>query len=317
MTDSVPKVFFSYSHDNQSHKDWILYLATRLMSNGVDVILDQWDLALGEDLPRFMESSLRDADRVLAICTSQYVEKANASNSGGVAFEKMILTGQMMRNITAERIIPVLRDNDSECRPTFLESKVFIDFRDDALYQSKYAELIREIHGEKIKPRPPLGDNPFKKKGGIPQLKLSDRPERYVSPALSGQVTFDYSNNNGRFVIGAGDMAFRTMWSSASNRSIHAYSDPSDIRSVALAIGFESIEAIQDASIYDASSRVRTPHLGEIVVWQNTSGYFAATRIENLKSRSHGDSTDEVTFSYSIQPDRSPSFSSVKTNTPD
>ena len=57
-----PKVFISYSHDSQLHKDWILGLATRLVKNGVEVILDQWDIALGGDLPRFMESGLTAAD---------------------------------------------------------------------------------------------------------------------------------------------------------------------------------------------------------------------------------------------------------------
>ncbi|MDR1387396.1 MAG: toll/interleukin-1 receptor domain-containing protein [Propionibacteriaceae bacterium] len=39
--------FVSYSHNHQSHKDWVLALATRLRSLGVDVILDQWDLTPG------------------------------------------------------------------------------------------------------------------------------------------------------------------------------------------------------------------------------------------------------------------------------
>ena len=45
MTGFVtPRVFASYSHDSQSHKDWVLMLATRRVANGVDVILDQWDV---------------------------------------------------------------------------------------------------------------------------------------------------------------------------------------------------------------------------------------------------------------------------------
>ena len=66
----APRLFISYSHDDQAHKDWVLNLATRLVNNGVDVILDQWNMALGGDLPRFMETGLVDADRVLAICSA-------------------------------------------------------------------------------------------------------------------------------------------------------------------------------------------------------------------------------------------------------
>jgi hypothetical protein len=38
-----PQVFISYSHDSDEHKNWIIQLATRLRSNGVDVILDVWN----------------------------------------------------------------------------------------------------------------------------------------------------------------------------------------------------------------------------------------------------------------------------------
>ena len=308
MGTAPPKVFVSYSHDSEPHRDWVLTLATRLVKNGVDVLLDQWDLNLGSDLPRFMASGLSAADRVLSICTRSYTTKAN-DGTGGVGYETMILTTQVMKDVTADRIIPVIRMNDLDpLVPTFLASRVYVDFRDDLAYEAKYGELLREIHGQKIKPRPPLGQNPFLV---IPELMapiVSFGPERYVSPAMSGLVTFDYSNNNGRYVLGAGDMAFETAWSGGSNASIVAYNDPPSIRAVALAVGAKEIVDVIDASTYDTSSRVRRPKLGEIAIWQNTAGFFAATKIEKLKSRSHGDDKDEMVFSYVIQPNRTPSF---------
>ena len=51
-----PKVFISYSHDSQSHKDWVRQLATDLRDKGIDAILDQWELKLGDDLAAFMEA---------------------------------------------------------------------------------------------------------------------------------------------------------------------------------------------------------------------------------------------------------------------
>ncbi|WP_419903525.1 toll/interleukin-1 receptor domain-containing protein [Kiloniella sp.] len=66
----TPRLFTSYSHDNQAHKDWVLNLSTRLIKNGIDVVLDQWDMSLASDLPSFMEVGLKDADRVLAICSA-------------------------------------------------------------------------------------------------------------------------------------------------------------------------------------------------------------------------------------------------------
>jgi hypothetical protein len=107
-------------------------------------------------------------------------------------------------------------------------------------------------------------------------------------------------------------MAFETAWSGGSNTSLHAYTDPPSIRSVALALGVANITDVTDAAIYDTSSRVRSPQLGEIVIWQNTAGYFLATKIEKIQSRGHGCSVDEITFSYAIASNKSTSFAHAK-----
>lgn len=308
MPPTPPKVFVSYSHDSEAHKGWVLRLATRLVANGVNVILDQWDLTLGGDLPRFMESGLTDADRVLAVCTENYVEKANAG-VGGVGYEKMILTGQLMQNVMTARIVPVIRANPLVLPvPIFLSSRVYIDFRDDLAYEIKYGELLRDIYGQGVKPRPPLGINPFISAPAPTDPLVSFGPERYVSPSLTGTVEFDYSNNNGRYVVGAGDMTFETAWSRGGNTSIHAYRHPPSIRSLALAIGVKNIGDIADARAHDTSSRVRDPKLGEIVIWQNTAGYYLATKVEALQSRGHGSTVDAIRFEYVIAPNKSTSF---------
>lgn len=278
------------------------------MANGVDVVLDQWDLTLGSDLPRFMEQGLSAAHRVLAVCTEFYVNKANAGR-GGVGYEKMILTAQLMQGVTSDRIIPVIRSNTLEVPvPIFLSSRVYLDFRDDLTFEQKYAELIRDIHGQEVKPRPPLGRNPFESTPTSMAPIVSFGPERYVSPALSGEATFDYSNNNGRFIFGAGDMAFETAWSRGGDNAIHAYTDPPSIRSVAIAVGAERICDVRDATQYDPSSRVRTPHVGEILVWQNTAGYFLATKVLSIRTRKPGITFDEISLEYKIEPTKSASF---------
>lgn len=309
---TAPRVFISYSHDDQAHKNWVLNLATRLVRNGVDVTLDQWDIGLGGDLPHFMESGLTAADRVLAVCTPAYVLKAN-KGQGGVGYEKMILTAQLMANIGAERIIPIVRGaGHTGVVPIFLGSKLYVDFRDEGRYEAGYAELLRDIHGEQISPRPELGPNPFRTPPPpVIDPRLAFASERYVSAGMAGEVVFEYSNNNGRYVVGAGDMAFETAWSSGGNTSIHAYKVPPSIRTVALAVGVVQIVDIVDAAIYDTSSRVRTPRVGEIVVWQNSSGYYLATRLERVAARSHGAQRDEVVFSYVIAPSKSTSFRST------
>lgn len=308
MTEA-PRLFISYSHDDEAHKAWVLKLATRLVKNGVDVVLDQWDMSLGGNLPTFMEKGLTSAVRVLAICTATFVKKAN-EGQGGVGYEKTILTGQLMQDVNTDRIIPVVRNNPAKNKvPTFLLGRLYIDMTDDTAFEANYTELLRDIHGEPVAPRPPLGANPFAKVPVAIDPKVSFSSDRYVSPANTGTVTFDYSNNNGSYVLGAGDMAFETKWSRGGNESIYVLNDPSSIRTVAIPVGATEIKDVTDAIAHDTSSRHRSPHRGEVVIWQNTAGYFLATKIISIKSCGHGFPVDEVVFEYVIATNKGADFS--------
>jgi hypothetical protein len=156
---SAPKVFISYSHDSQEHKLWILELATRLRSCGVDAILDQWDLGPGGDLPHFMEQNLVAASKVLMICTERYIEKANAG-IGGVGYEKMIVTADLMRNIDATRVIPIIRQQGTFNLPIFLGSKYFIDLSTKDQFESGFDQLLRSLLKAPLFLKPPLGVAP-------------------------------------------------------------------------------------------------------------------------------------------------------------
>ena len=91
-------------------------------------------------------------------------------------------------------------------------------------------------------------------------------------------------------------------------RMIYAYNDPPSVATVALATGATEIKEIINAAAYDSSSRVRSPYLGEIVVWQNTAGYYLATKIEAISARALTDSSDSLTVEYRIAPNKSSSF---------
>lgn len=305
---SAPRCFISYSHDNENHKEWVLNLATRLVKNGVDVILDQWDLRLGGDLPSFMESGLTDVDRVICVCSENYVTKAN-SGVGGVGYEKMILTAELMSNINSEKVIPLIRNNQaSKVTPTFLQTKRYIDFRDEVTYEDSYSSLIKEIHGESIKARPALGKNPFETSNSPIATAIESSSSQYVMPSLNGKVDFDYDNHNGRFIIGSGSMLFELEFSGASNDSIHVYNDPRSIEGIALAYGANDFKDITDASKFDYTSRTRTPKTGELVTLVNRHGFFAAIKLVDIKARSHGADRSLVSFEYRINQSKEATF---------
>lgn len=139
-------------------------------------------------------------------------------------------------------------------------------------------------------------------------VPLDNAPAEYRAVAHEGSITFDYSNNNGSFQIGEGIFAFETKWTKASRDSIHAYRDAPSIRSIALARDASGLNDAGDATQRDYSSRTRTPRIGDVVIWQNTNGLFAATRVLAIKDDSRGDDHDELTFEYRILTDGSSNF---------
>ena len=307
----VPKVFISYSHDDDAHKDWVLQLATRLRSNGVDILLDRWNLRLGSDIASFIEGGLSSSSKIVCICSEAYEKKAN-EKSGGVGYEKQIMTAKMMHNLNAEWIIPVIRNNNSEKVPTFLKGKLHINFENNSLYENNYKKLLRELLDEPVLPIPPIGKNPFDNIKNFSTQKFIPNTEKYVSPAVKGVVTFDYSNNDGRYFIGQEELGFTLKFSKANNRSIYLYNDPDNINTVAVVKNKHTIKDIDDARIYDGSSGARCLMLNQIAIIQNSNGFFAAIKVTDIKDDTRDSEFDEVTFEYLIQTNGSPDFTSEK-----
>ena len=131
-------------------------------------------------------------------------------------------------------------------------------------------------------------------------------PPRMTSE--TGEVVFDYSSFNGRYVIGSGVLEFETMWTKASDTDIHIYNDPRSINGVALARRCTSMSQVRDASSLDYTSRTRTPALGQIVVLRNIEGFYAALQVLGIKDDSRHDERDEIRFRYAIQSDGSADF---------
>lgn len=312
MEQTPPQVFISYSHDDDAHKNWVVQLATRLRSNGVDVILDAWNTKLGSDLASFMEQGLSNSQRVICVCSSKYVAKANGGK-GGAGYEKQIMTSELIVDQNTSWIIPLIVNNDSDKKtPIFLGGRKYISFEDPKLYEAKYEELLRDILDEPILPIPPIGKNPFKVIKDFAQQRFLPTNEKYVSPSVFGVVTFDYSNSDGRYFIGQGDFLFELDFSKSSNYDIQLYNDPGSIRTVAVVKDLKEIREIKDARIYDSSSRVRRPNVGQIAVVQNSNGFYAAIKILSIKDDTRGAEEDEVTFEYIIQTNGSPDFSSLQ-----
>lgn len=84
----------------------------------------------------------------------------------------------MIQNIDTKKFIPLVRGNPGEpCIPRFFGARLYIDFNDDAAYEAKREELLRELLGAPLVVKPQLGANPFSG-----ELSGQAEPARVVVP---------------------------------------------------------------------------------------------------------------------------------------
>ena len=151
-------VFISYSWDDENHKKWVLELANKLVAEGVNVLLDRYELRLGKNLPHFVESSIKKADRIIIVFTANYKLKAE-KRAGGVGYEYSIMNAELYENQTKnEKIIPVLRSGiKTDSIPEFMQQYIHLDMRSDANFKNSFIDLLREINDEPEIVKPKLG----------------------------------------------------------------------------------------------------------------------------------------------------------------
>lgn len=161
----VRKVFISYSWSSEEIKQKVLDLAKSLVDDGVEVVLDRWDLNVGQDKFKFMEQMVTDdtVNRVLIISDSVYAEKAD-SRQGGVGTETQIITPEIYQYAGQNRFIPIVFERDSTtgeaCLPTYAKARMYIDLSDVATFQEEYIRLVREIYEKPDLKKPKIGKTP-------------------------------------------------------------------------------------------------------------------------------------------------------------
>ena len=160
IENNIPTVFISYSHDSKVHKQWVLELAQKLRQNGVDIIIDQWDLDPGDDAVKFMEYWVQNSDRVLMICTEPYVNKVN-EGEGGAGYEATIVTQELVRNSGTKKFIPIIRQSQgSNVLPTCVGTRMAVNLTDSPEFEDEFRKLVHEIHLIPPATKPPLGNPP-------------------------------------------------------------------------------------------------------------------------------------------------------------
>lgn len=154
-----PKVFISYSHDSQEHKERVLALADRLREDGIDSSIDQYEDSPPEGWQRWMLNQVEAADYALLVCTQQYDRRfrgqEEVGKGKGVTWEGGVIIQELYdAQGQNSKFIPVtFTSEDSEFIPSPLRSATI--YRLDTV--DGYELLYRRLTNQPRTRKPVLG----------------------------------------------------------------------------------------------------------------------------------------------------------------
>ena len=161
----MPKVFISYSHDSDTHREWVLDLSNRLREGGIDCEIDQYDPAPDQGWPVWMLRKMQDANYVLLVCTETYrkrfEQREEVGKGLGVTWEGMLVQNQLYRNASrSQKFIPIiLQSTDVAYVPDAAYQYSHYDFSKPRTFEMLYKHLRGELGADK----PPLGKPHFQR----------------------------------------------------------------------------------------------------------------------------------------------------------
>lgn len=139
------KTFISYAWESDEIKKWVKNLATQLRNDGIDAKLDQWEVVPGDQMPHFMEKSVKENDYVLIICTPKYKTKSE-NRIGGVGYEGDIMTAEVLQKSNHRKFIPIIKSGTKETSiPSWLSGKYYVDLSNEVHFDNNYSDLTTTL----------------------------------------------------------------------------------------------------------------------------------------------------------------------------
>jgi hypothetical protein len=161
------KVFISYSHDSEGHKNRVYDLSEKLRRDGIDCHIDQYEISPLEGWARWTRNQIRQADFVLVVCTETYerrYEGTEAAGKGaGAKWEGGIITQELYESEGHNsKFIPVVFSaQDTTHIPLDLRRGTFHIVDSEKGYEGLYRHLtgqpaaVKGVLG-KLRPMPAL-----------------------------------------------------------------------------------------------------------------------------------------------------------------
>lgn len=149
-----PKVFISYYHESNKHKNNVLRLANILRRYGIDCDIDQYHASPPEGWARWMVKQIRASDYVILVCTEGYMRRFEGKEKGGAEVEGKLITQEYLMEGKRDKYIPVIFSPDDARFIPFI-------FKDVTFYDLSRHEGIKDLYshltGQQIITKPQLG----------------------------------------------------------------------------------------------------------------------------------------------------------------
>ncbi|MBO0612141.1 SEFIR domain-containing protein [Thiothrix fructosivorans] len=154
----MTRVFISYSHDSDAHRDFVRGVSDRLRTDGLECLIDQYINGFPpEGWQRWMENQIEAADFVLLVCTETYLRRYRGQETEGgrgVTFEGVVISQTLYDHYYRNtKFIPLIPTHGS------LEH-VPLTLKPYSTYclPSDYDKLYRVLTGQAEYIAPPLGE---------------------------------------------------------------------------------------------------------------------------------------------------------------
>ena len=143
-----PKVFLSYTSEDQGHAQWVKDLGARLRTDGFDVTLERWGARPGDELSRFIGQENRDASFLLLVCTPAYKAKVDG-RLREVDYEASHAASAIQAGIANRTVIPLHRSGTwREAAPGVVFGDFYIDLTAVPMRESAYRDLVDTLKAE-------------------------------------------------------------------------------------------------------------------------------------------------------------------------
>lgn len=150
---ATKSVFISYAYEPEILKEKTHRLAEKLLKEGIPVVLDKYDLRIGNDIDRFMSeiSNSEKYNYVLVICTSKYKAKADRLR-GNVGKEATSIGKLINNNPFQEVVVPVIfekTDDIAQILPNiFPRNTYWVDLSEnDDFENANFRKLLDHLRG--------------------------------------------------------------------------------------------------------------------------------------------------------------------------